>query len=315
MAIKRTFVYFAFMILLFTSVSFSEIIELKDSRIIRGRVIDKTPTKYIIEVNDSASGNNEVFEIEISEVLSIKEEPAPVVGDTVPPLVEQQDQEGSPESESIENKPNDFLSRTGLYRLRSAVDKARTKANDFLSPYMLNILGARKDRISIVLLSQPGDVVIGLFFFIMLIMFGPFLFRNGDEKNKITTNVDKTEALDYQPLKSKKLFKGIPIPNVSVFIKTGTDDSLFLECLLKQIDYDSVTLITNVKIPDKTTVKLVLIREKKIGRTVIKEDLDTGADVKESKDSPVKGHYEINIAFHHLFLSQRAFINKIILKE
>ena len=65
-------------------------------------------------------------------------------------------------------------------------------------------------------------------------------------------------------------------------------------------------------IPEETSLTLVIIREKKIGQNIIKEDISLSAEVKSITDAPVKKYFEHYLSFQHLFLSQRAFISKIL---
>ncbi|MBN1520955.1 MAG: hypothetical protein JW928_00360, partial [Candidatus Aureabacteria bacterium] len=157
-------------------------------------------------------------------------------------------------------------------------------------------------------------LLIVLAFVLLLTLFKPKKRKVAKKEKNYLKN--RLPGLNFIPMKDKRSFKNISVPGVFIYYQIPQISAMqYNESICKTIDTDGVSVIIDESVPMGATLKLVIVREKTIKRNLIKEHIHLNADVKSVKEGPVKDTYELYLVFHHLFLSQRAFISKILTQE
>ena len=313
---KKGFFLFALSLILFSCSLHADQIHLTDGRVLYGRVIDKTPTKYIIEKVQEKTGITEIVEIDIafvSVILEDKDYPLDTTEDTE--ITTHNDPKSKKQDKNVISPGKDSKLKTKAESVLETIKTYRQQANDWIAPYIDKAAGERESQFLDFLKLHAVDILLFVFIVIVLLFFGGKSTKMPLLKDKKKYISQRLPGLDIKPLKDKKLFKNMIYPNVSLFYQITQGALSYQESVCKVIDINGASIITNEALSEGLTLKLILIREKRIGRNVIKEDMHLNADVKSVKEAPVKNYYEHYLSFHHLFLSQRAFINKILSQE
>ena len=313
---KKGFFLFALSLILFSCSLHADQIHLTDGRVIYGRVIDKTPTKYIIEKVQEETGITEIVEIDIPLVSVILEDEDNSLETAENTKITAHDDPKSKEQDNNVTLPGkDSELKTKAESVLTTIKTYRQQANDWIAPYFDKAVGERENQFLDFLKHHAVDILFFVFIVIILLFFGGKSEKHPVIKDKKKYIAQRLPGLDIKPLKNKKLFKNMMYPNVSLFYQITQGSLSYQESVCKVIDINGASIITNEALSEGLTLKLILIREKRIGRNVIKEDMHLNADVKSVKEAPVKNFYEHYLSFHHLFLSQRAFINKILSQD
>ncbi|MCK5706120.1 MAG: hypothetical protein KAI43_00600 [Candidatus Aureabacteria bacterium] len=297
-----SFLYF----LVFQVHIYSDVIQLSDGKIMYGKIIDKTPTKYIIEIKNETSNISELIEIDINRVVLITHEKT---GET-----EFATDEDNVDSLVIDEKPSKEESEeVPVIPLMDKINNARFELNSLLFPYIDKVLGDKENRLFDILRTYPAEILLVIVVIIFIFFLSSILSKKKKRK-KIKERYMKESMpnFDYKPMKEKKLFTNISLPCVTVFYKVSERPSRYKECVCKTVDTEGISMIIDEEFALSTTLKLVIIREKRIGRNTIEENIGLNADVMEIKDAPVDKYYTVFAKFQHMFLSQRAFISKIV---
>ena len=287
-------------------------IHLSDGRVINGKIIDKTPTKYIIERSQEDSSITELAEIEISDVTTIIKESTGetelIAKDAVKKdesLDDQKDEDGDPEKKS----PFSF----DMEKLKDIILDKRDDLNDLIVPYIENLTGDADNAAIDFIKDYCVEIITGLALLIIFLLISRlFLKKKTTKKRHKEYMANRLPDLKFHPLKGKKQFKNLSFPNIHIYYQIPQATVSYQESICKDIVEDGAYIITDEEISVGTTLRLIIVREKKIGRNIIKEDIHLNGDVKDSKEASVNNYFEVYISFHHLFLRQRAFISKIV---
>jgi hypothetical protein len=277
-------------------------ISLTDGRIFRGKVIDKTETKYIIEKQRDDSPVSELVEINIRDVSSIKEE--------LPPPVVPAADNALPET-GIADEGDDIEGWAArIDKAKSLALEKRDALKEFLIPYLDKASEGKNIPQIDFIREYIAELVLIVAGFFILLFFTSMIPKK--KKVKREKNEEIAPGFQTKPFKDKKVFRNIAIPGVTFYYHVPQSAPFYYEAVCRFIDTESCSVIAKERLAEGTLLKIIIIREKKLGRNVIKEDATLSADVTSVKDAPVKGHFEVFLKFQHLFLTQRAFISKIL---